>query len=306
VELLVVIAIIGVLVALLLPAVQAAREAARRTTCQNHVKQLVTAIHEYHDAHKSLPPLYNGRLDWRSVSFGLETFSWRVVVLPFLEQRGLGNLFDMSLFATDRKSQPAINSELSIMGCPSTPRSSGTARGLWYGRAQFDESLTAATTDYNSSEGYVEGELCIAGAWGEVVKGKPGEPLSVRKVSFANVTDGLSKTTLIVERSALPDHYWNSGATIEPHDPPQFRTWGNVGEWAISAEMMLDHLMVQPGVPLVNGDNLHGLYSFHPGGAMIAMGDGSVHFLKDSIANELLFALISRDEGETVELTAIN
>ena len=89
IELLVVVAIIGVLVALLLPAVQSAREAARRASCENNLKQLATAIHLYHDTHKIVPPLYNGRLDWRSVSFGLETFSWRTVILPYLEEREL-------------------------------------------------------------------------------------------------------------------------------------------------------------------------------------------------------------------------
>jgi prepilin-type N-terminal cleavage/methylation domain-containing protein/prepilin-type processing-associated H-X9-DG protein len=300
VELLVVVGIVGALVALLLPAVQASREAARRASCQNNLKQLCLGVHEYHDAHELLPPLYNGRLDWRSVSFGLETFSWRVMILPFLEQRELFRRFDFSLYATDSKSQAAINHELPIMACPSTPRTSAVARGLWHGRAQFDESLTAATTDYNGSEGYVQGSECIPGAWGEVVKGKTGDPLSVRKLSFTNITDGLAHTTLVVERAALPDHYFNRGVVFEPHQPPVFRTWGNVGLWAISAEMLVNHLQQKPGEPLVNGDNLHGVYSFHPGGAQVAMGDGRVTFLEDSIAAQTVLALISRDEGEVV------
>src|SRR5687768_3529 len=100
IELLVVVAIISALVALLLPAVQASRESARRASCANNLKQLCLGVHQYHEAHKVLPRLYNGRLDWRSVSFGLETFSWRVMILPHLEQRDLFKQFDFSLFAT--------------------------------------------------------------------------------------------------------------------------------------------------------------------------------------------------------------
>ena len=305
VELLVVIAIIGVLVALLLPAVQAAREAARRATCTNHLKQLTLGVQEYHDARQVVPALYNGRLDWRSVSFGLETFSWRVEILPFIEQQELFKNFDYSQYATDAKCQESISIPLTVMSCPSTPRDSVTARGLWFGRSQFNEALTAATTDYNASEGYVEGTDCIAGAWGEVVHGKPGEPLSVRKLSFVDVTDGLSNTAIILERAALPDHYFEGGAKVEPHQPPQYRTWGNVGLWAISAETLVNHVTAKPGVPIVGGDNLHGLYSFHPGGAHVAFADGSVHMVGSAIDDTTMLAFISREKGETMDVSML-
>ena len=186
------------------------------------------------------------------------------------------------------------------MICPSTPRTSGIARGLWYGRSQFNESLRAATTDYNASEGYIEGTRCVAGSWGEVIKGNIGDPLTLRKLRFTDITDGLSKTTLVLERAALPDHYFDGGLKFEPHQPPQFRTWGNVGLWAISAEMLLNHLERSAGMPIVNYDNLHGLYSFHPGGALVAMGDGRVIFIEQTIDTEVMLAMISRNEGEVI------
>ena len=105
---------------------------------------------------------------------------------------------------------------------------------------------------------------------------------TVRRVSFKNITDGSSKTTLILERAGLPDHYFENGRKFEPHDPPKFRTWGNVGLWAISAETLTNHVQIGSGTPIVNGDNLHGLYSFHPGGAQAAFVDGSVQFIRDS------------------------
>jgi prepilin-type N-terminal cleavage/methylation domain-containing protein/prepilin-type processing-associated H-X9-DG protein len=300
VELLVVIAIIGVLVALLLPAIQAARESARRSSCQNNLKQLALGVHAYHDVHDVLPSLYNGpRQLLRGITFGLDTFSWQTLILPFVEEQALFERFDYTRLATDEANQPAVNQQFRLALCASTPRSARVARGLWFGRGQFNEKLAAATSDYASSEGFLDGPLCIHGSWGEVDYGTnySASPILV-KVSFGDIIDGLSKTTLILERAGLPDHYFDSGRAVEPHDPPQFRTWGNVGLWAISAETLLNHLQEQAGVPIVNGDNLHGLYSFHPGGVQVAFADGSVQFLKETIDTKTLFALVTRDGGE--------
>jgi prepilin-type N-terminal cleavage/methylation domain-containing protein/prepilin-type processing-associated H-X9-DG protein len=307
VELLVVVAIVGVLVALLLPAIQAARESARRSSCKNNLKQLALGVHEYHDAHELLPSLYNGpRQLLRGITIGIDTFSWQTQILPFVEERALFEQFDFARLATDEVNQPAVNRLFRLALCPSTPRGAPVARGLWFGRGLFNEKLTAATSDYASSEGYIDGALCIHGTWGEVDYGINylATPILV-KVSLADIVDGLSKTTLLLERAGLPDHYRDSGRSVEPHDPPQYRTWGNVGLWAISAETLLNHLQEQAGVPIVNGDNLRGLYSFHPGGVHVAFADGSVQYLRESIDTKTLFALVTRDGGEVLDGDAI-
>jgi prepilin-type N-terminal cleavage/methylation domain-containing protein/prepilin-type processing-associated H-X9-DG protein len=303
IELLVVIAIVGVLIALLLPAIQSARESARRAACQSNLKQLALGVHGYHDTYGSLPRLYNGPQEPRTgVSFGLDTYSWQTMILPYMEERHLRELFNYQLRAIDPASQPAVNQQLALATCSSTPRNSLIARGLWVGRGKFDQTLTAATTDYASSEGYLRGVDCVPGAWGELVSGESyWDAPTVRRVSFKNITDGLSATTLILERSGLPDHYFESGRKSEPHDPPTFRTWGNVGLWAISGEKLLNHLQVEGNMRVVNGDNLHGLYSFHPGGAQVALVDGSVQFISESIDTVTMLALITRDGGEVVE-----
>ena len=262
------IAIIGLLVALLLPAVQAAREGGRRSACKNNIKQLALGVHAYHDVHKALPSLYNGPQELRrGVSFGIDTFSWQTMILPFIEEEALQKRLDFTRLATDPANQPGVNQLLPISTCPSTPRNTSIARGLWFGRGQFNETLTAATGDYASSEGFLDGALCVPGAWGEIDYGTGYTSFPrLIKVGFGDIVDGQSKTTLILERAGLPDHYFDSGRTVEPHDPPNYRTWGNVGLWAISAESLLNHLQTQEGVPIIGGDNLHGLYSFHPGG----------------------------------------
>jgi prepilin-type processing-associated H-X9-DG protein len=163
----------------------------------------------------------------------------------------------------------------------------------------------AATSDYASSEGFLEGAQCIPGSWGEVDYGASYAAPTLKKVTFADIVDGLSKTTLVLERAGLPDHYFNSGRTVEPHDPPAFRTWGNVGLWAISAETMLNHLQTTAEVPLVNGDNLHGLYAFHPGGVHVSFVDGSIQFLKETTDVKTIFALVTRNGGEVLDADVI-
>lgn len=326
IELLVVIAIIGALVALLLPAIQAAREAARRASCNSNLKQLALAVHAYHDVHQHLPPLYTPAANAPfTVAFGLETHSWRTSVLKYIEEQPLADAINLSLSAVHADNQPAANHSVSLFQCPSTPRASPVARGLWQGRSQFDETLAAAISDYNGSAGYVEAGitarsiLCgsgltqlfweekrTLGAWGEVVYGKAvWDPPTIRKINFRHITDGLSQTALVLERAGLPDQYFEGGAKCEPHDPPKYRTWANVGLWAISGCEQFNQVYHQTGSPLINFDNMLGLYSFHPGGAHVVLADGAVRFLSDSVDTKLVLSLVSRQGVEVVDLSSI-
>lgn len=298
VELLVAIAIIGILIALLLPAIQMAREAGRRANCQSHLKQLALAVHSYHNTHGTLPNLYNGKQSIQAgLTIGLESHSWRTVLLPFLEQPALFEQLDFEEPATDPVNQPAITTVLPIFMCPSTPRQSYVAEGLWVGRGEFEFWLSAAVTDYNASEGYASDTECLEGLW--VVYEEIDSQVVARPIKFHEITDGLSNTLLVVERAALPDHYFLN--RVEPHQPPKFRTWGNVGLWALSAEMYLNHIHLREEVPLVNGDNQKGIYSFHPGGAEVVYADGSVHFLKEDANQQLVLATVTPAGGEIVD-----
>ena len=287
IELLVVVAIIGVFVALLLPAIQSAREAARRASCQNNIKQLALAVHAYHDIHHELPSMYTNSQNAKfTTQFGLDTYSWRTLILPHLEETSLHDAIDFGKYATDAGNQNVVIQGVQVFSCPSTPRASPIARGLWHGRSQFDETLNAAVSDYNGSAGYIEAgitsrqlicnpsidqyywqESWVPGVFGEVVYGNMvGQLPTVRKISFNQITDGVSHTALVLERAGLPDQYFEGGSKTEPHDPPQYRTWGNVGLWAISGCENFNQVYHQTNVPLVNFDNILGLYSFHPGG----------------------------------------
>jgi prepilin-type N-terminal cleavage/methylation domain-containing protein/prepilin-type processing-associated H-X9-DG protein len=301
IELLVVIAIVGVLVALLLPAIQAARESARRSSCQSNLKQQTLALHNYHDAHGKLPGLFNGDRDpFAGFLLGLMSHSWRTVILPYLDEQALYDRIVYSEYATHEVNQPAIRTTITVFTCPSTPRASLVARGLWVGRGKLDEGSAAAVTDYGSTDGVNDPAGvhfhfdCRPGAWGEVIDN------TLQDVGFEKFEDGLSQTLLIAERAGLPDLYAERGSVFSPHDPPRFRTWGNVGMWALSAEYLMNHITVTGSQPLVNYDNLKGFYAFHPGGIHVAFADGSVQFLRESIENETLIALVTADGGEIV------
>jgi prepilin-type N-terminal cleavage/methylation domain-containing protein len=315
VELLVVVAIIGVLIALLLPAVQAARESARRVTCANHLKQLGLAVHHYHDAFGQVPSLYNGsQPPGKGTLFGHQSHSWRTAILPQLEQQPLFNSLDLSQHATHGVNQPEVSTPLEVFVCPSTPRPGRTntptprlvIAGLWLERGAFGSALRAAVADYAAAEGYLlpDGE-CVAGPWGEPDYGYATatrlDQATVKKVRFADVTDGLSNTILVWERAALPDHYYSGGADVDLHDPPEPLTWGNFGPWAIAGESRLNHLRAEEGMPLVNEDNARGLFSFHPGIVQLTLADGAVRRLSEDVERWVLLGMATREGGEAVD-----
>ncbi len=306
VELLVVISVIALLVSILLPAVQAAREAARRTTCSNHLKQIGLAVHSFHAANSFMPDLYLGKeATERGLLLGMQSHSWRVALLPFLEKQSLYDSVDFSYYATDEPNLQALATVLPGFACPSTGRPGhGTSndlqiRGLYLNRGEIDVDMVAAVTDYNAAEGYRDGRSCLAGPWGEPVQLSMGEK-RLRKISFKHVTDGTSKTIVVFERAGLPDRYFGTLDTLEIHSPPEIMAWGNVGLWAISGEELQNHLSPRDGTPLINADNQAGMYSFHSGGVYVVLLDGSVKFVPESTDNDVLLGAVTRNGEEPI------
>jgi type II secretory pathway pseudopilin PulG len=127
VELLVVIAIIGILVGLMLPAVQAAREAARRMQCQNHLKQIGLALQNYHSAYRKLPP---GGIEVRPQWPGGKQLAWSAFVLPFLEQSAVYSQIDFGRAFDDPANEAAGATIIPTYLCPSTPRMNPLNRGF--------------------------------------------------------------------------------------------------------------------------------------------------------------------------------
>lgn len=298
VELLVVIAIIGVLVALLLPAVQAAREAANRMSCGNNMKQLGLACHNYHDTFKKFPLNYASA----TATSGSRAYtSWMTGILPFIEQ---GSLYDTINFSysltndpenTGGTTAPTVGSNpyvaqqmLEAYFCPSD----GTSRELFLDRLNLT-NIPVAGTNYKGSSGSnwnlgtvhntsaippfntpnVDGLVKPNGFFGRGMA-----PNAVVCTKMASCTDGLSNSILI-------------GETIPVHNTNSEWFWYD-GTWATTA-IALNAKAICSGVTgnkeqdriLCKADfnNNNGFMSRHSGGAQVTLGDGSVRFLGETI-----------------------
>lgn len=320
-ELLVVITIIGVLMALLLPAVQAAREAARRTVCQNNLRQVALGVLNHADAHSGeLPALWKtSRLEsWNN-------FSWRVDVLDKLEEAPLARRLHLDLSPLDEANLPAIGVLLPVFQCPSTPDSPRYVTELGPANTR-PADLRAGACDYAGVfevAGTEHFEL-LPGAWrrerqrtsiyrttvgdsfvplGSPRGVTPDEESPRRRAvtsSLAAIHDGLSRTVLLAEQAGKPQQYgkrtgWEfrpDSAVLGSAGSPLA---GNValteGAWA-TAEMGTFSATV-------NRDNHAGPYGFH-NGANVAFCDGSVRLLTEGMQWEVLSAILTRDGDEII------
>ena len=190
VELLVVIAIIGILVALLLPAIQAAREAARRTQCKNNLRQIGVALHTYHEAQRKFPL---GGLEWRP--FGNTTkrqLAWSAFLLPYVEEPVLAKQLDLTKAFDHADNAKAAATILPVFLCPSSKR----LEQLVEGRGGCD----------------------YGGMYGERIT-RPNSPprgLMIYERAFAarHVADGMSKTIIVAEDSQFVDGQWINGKNL--------------------------------------------------------------------------------------------
>jgi prepilin-type N-terminal cleavage/methylation domain-containing protein len=318
VELLVVIAIIGLLIALLLPAVQAARESARRAHCVNNLKQFALAVHNYHDSHQTLPR--NGsenEAHWTN-SHGQGTgccgvtaprWSWIARVLPQLEQ---SNVYEQAGIPNANinaaQAQPVIAMILPAMVCPSDitltrTRTTGadsaglvTAVTSYKGVTGSNWGADRFPTDSNFSTAYrnpVPGTLAQQNG---LEKGNGvlwRADIRYRQLPFAKILDGTSNTFLIGEDMGEYCH-WNvwalpNGAVGTVAIPP------NTGNRIPDPDLGFDTAAKRNRWP-----TRYSFRSNHPTGLNFALADGSVRFIRETIALQVYRAMGSRAGGEAV------
>ena len=265
VELLVVIAIIGVLVALLLPAIQASRESARRSHCQSNLKQIALALLTYHDSHHFFP-----RGGWPATSANL---SWSASILPHLEEQPLYDSLNRKVPYTDPTNLKPGQTLLPIFLCPSSLRSSLKRKSADLPSSSPNEY---ARTDYGALNG--ERGLRSSTATNDPER---GVLILAKNIPLSAITDGASQTILIGEVPEGIHSLWISVKNVFDQSKPS-------------------NTLATYGPQYVFYDSGHELNSYHAGGAFAAFADGSVHFLSENMDVQVLAAFCSRNGEETI------
>ncbi|HEY3394839.1 MAG TPA: DUF1559 domain-containing protein [Lacipirellulaceae bacterium] len=310
VELLVVIAVIGILVALLLPAVQAARESARRSHCTNNLKQLAVAAHHYHLAHGSFPPAFI-LVPTPSGSFAGGT-TLGVELFPYLEEHNLQWAWDYSDYRNNlRGGRNATSAHvIEVLLCPSHPRLENPVD--WTNISQHWSNLAwadgfYAASDYGGNGGTLPFNLFTAPS-------EDGVFFRSSRVRLADITDGTGNTFLFGERSHEDPEYDRLTAAFDPGRSPlvKYGTWGWAGSRVGSCATNLLGTPVPINYrvpPLPNaGDwrwemfRLSAFGSDHPGGATFAFADGSARFIADDLPLKQLQALSTRAGEEVTDV----
>jgi prepilin-type N-terminal cleavage/methylation domain-containing protein/prepilin-type processing-associated H-X9-DG protein len=306
VELLVVIAVIGILIALLLPAVQMARESSRRTECTNHFKEIHLALQHYHDTHKIFPA-------------GLETKGWwtfQASLLPYWENGNLAkqrkreegtakpapNCFDINMKITMADGTPsgkdAVSSRrMPFLECPSDPRKGEICP------PEVSTSGLYATHNYFGNMGTLPYSEAFDPETGEITSRDPvknGMLYADGAVQLADVRDGTSNTIFIGERPNVGNlilGWWACGRGFEPDT-------GEIGNGNGDSVLSTLHRAFKvgkdkPGDMTLDSDTYH-FWSYHPGVSGFAFVDGSVRFLRYDIDMDILGRLSTRKGREAI------
>ncbi|MCA9078653.1 MAG: DUF1559 domain-containing protein [Planctomycetaceae bacterium] len=319
IELLVVIAVIGILVALILPAVQSAREAARRTKCLNNLRQFGLAFHSYHDNYDQFPPVYvavrnsvlphfigvPGPIDDANIH------TYAEFLLPYLEESGIYNrinfqepyfspadLSGLGLGNYTADNQSVMATPLSVFLCPSAPRDVNPHDDVWEDVSPGVPFRTGGN-DYGPSSG-------VSRASGGLLSFAPPQATGIAQGVLTNdfpsnglgdVTDGVTHTALMWEIAGRPD-LWQLNKKVGVTNGGGWADIKNSENWFSGSSA--DGATI-PGPCAINCTNEveSGTYSFHPGGVHVLLCDGSVQFLNENLDIGLFVNLVTAKGGTT-------
>jgi len=261
IELLVVVVIIGVLISLLLPAVQAARESARRVSCLGNLRQIGIGLQNYHASWQCFPPGCSepdGKL-----------IAWSAFLLPFIEQENLHALFHFDKAFNATENAAATHTVIPTYICPSTSwmdtdRIGSVTRRFKLNGTPYSTSGMGCT-DYGGMYGWSDADSATS---------KYGVMVYDKAIKMADIRDGTSTTLIVAEDSG--------------------RGWQCNGEWA-DGQNIFDQT---DGVNVSQGNEM---WSDHPGGVNAAFCDGAAHFLSELTSLRVVEAICTRDGGEVIE-----
>ena len=304
IELLVVIAIIAVLISLLLPAVQSAREAARRAQCLNNMKQIGLALHTYHETHGVFPPGYvsNYRRDAGDEGTAEDDigpgWGWASQILPQLEQSPIHNAINFSLTMTYAANETAQLTRITAYLCPS----------------DFTPSKVPVRDESNTQTIYTVGTSNYVGVYGVGEIGEaPGRGNGVffrnSRVGVSQMMDGTSNTFMVGERSHNLSYATWTGRSVGGWLFTTASFEGGTNKFNPEPEesfcMILGPIEFEdadglPRTPNYPAAHVEDYWSRHPGGVNFLFGDGSVRFIKNSISKQVYGSLATRNGGEVI------
>ncbi|HEY4310617.1 MAG TPA: DUF1559 domain-containing protein [Pirellulales bacterium] len=284
IETVVVAATVCLLVILAIPAVQAEVEAARRTTCQDNLRQIGQAFQKHHEAYGAFPPCRTNRP---------AAHGFCVNLLPFIDRNDLYEAWRFDKPFHDPENEPVARTAVSTFQCPTAPDQNRIVKlrqaslGPFYG-------TEGVAGDYFVTHGLNGGE-----------RGERQHPalLTNERQPISKITDGASCTTLVLEHAGHTDHYIR-GVKQENYNKSVHPGWW--GAWT-SFQSFTYQGYTADGTAngkecSINCNNAQGIYSFHPKGANTLFCDGRVRFLADSVPVDVVLALASRDGGEILSV----
>ncbi len=314
-------AIIGILIALLLPAVQAAREAGRRTQCLNNMKQIGVAMHGHADARQGFPPVCTEPMSTTTQGMQLNVNGYLiplkypphvillgtsdqtrhgtfVFILPWLEQKNLYDIYKFQYHWNDARNRPAVRNHLPVLICPSAP--SAEDRTIF-----SDDPDDHYTTDYGVLS-IIAHEFRAAlvpsvikerglAHWGAMLRQNEDMPL-------VQIVDGLSNTILVTEDGGRPQEYDVTGKNGT--------TYVSGGAWAhwenyFHQHYWCDGRKLGAGRQMFNCTNNNEVYSFHTGGCNFLFCDGSVRFMPATMDAEVYISLLTCNGNDVINAESL-
>ncbi|HEY0985004.1 DUF1559 family PulG-like putative transporter [Schlesneria sp.] len=312
IELLVVIAVISVLMGLLLPAVQQAREAARRMDCRNHLKQIGIALHNYHDIYSMFPKAgfaagFSSSAQLKNVNLiRTRTISWGVAILPCLDQAALFNEWDMNRFYLEPENWSVAEEVLPVYLCPSSRTSD--RRKLQGDNANFP-GIRFGRSDYGANYGE-RAIRCFGEPVGCQAQNNYGSnsydsrgPFTVvstgyqNNVSSRDVIDGLTQTIFVGEAPEALHGIWAGHKNFFDQSAPINARYSlsSQTKWQSCVTTASSSTLGRIGCDF--GQEFH---SYHIGGANFLLGDGSARFISETIDLKVFAALLSYKGEEIV------
>lgn len=288
VELLVVIAIIATLVGILLPAVQSAREASRRTACKMNLRQLGLAVLNYETAKRTMPS--------RRVMTAGKQRGWAPDLLPYFEESPLQAMYRFDKNFYDPLNATVIRTPVKVFACPSAPNP-----------REVTVTISGVTSigvagDYfgiNSFSSGIYGKVALSGV--NTITALDDTP-RIRRLR--EITDGLTKTLLFTEQAGRADHYILGRKQATNAGLSQATAWGSWPSYQVFQVQVFGGdgtTRDGPGGPCtVNCNNSQGVYSFHSGGAEAVFVDSSVRVLGETMDPNVLFATVTINQNDVV------